>query len=152
MFVAPSTPNLADYTTWLYTQAGIPEEVLPADSVWIPITFDMAKHQINWELSYAAGNLFPLVFYNLAGDRLINFAQDIAGQEFFAGQRAKYRIHEPAVGVVSSGGDGGTSMGLVNPEQLKQMTWTELQMLKTPFGRYYMGYAMASGPTLFGMS
>jgi hypothetical protein len=85
----------------------------------------------------------------LATDNLINFAQDQAGQCYFVDLRASFKINSFVPGVITESHDESTGQSLLNPEFMKNMTMSNLQMLKTPYGRNYMGLAQSYG-TLWG--
>lgn len=74
--VYPPPPNQTDYTAFLRTQAGIPVSALPDNSPYIPDTLQIALDVVNRDLATAVPNLNVLAVYNLATDRLINFAPD----------------------------------------------------------------------------
>ena len=56
------------------------------------------------------------------------------------------KLDKPSVGVVAASSDESTSTNLLNPEQMKYFTLRDLQMLKTPYGREYLGIAQSVGP------
>ena len=107
---------------------------------------------VNQALNQANPGLYVLAVYNLATDRLMNFAPDQANQTYFSNLRDQYHLLDSKVGVVASGSDQGTSGAILNPEQLRRLTLENLQMLKTPFGRHYLGMAQAYGPNIIAMS
>jgi len=219
MLTNPTTPNLADYTTFLYGAVGIPTKELPTasgtatggstttlvdtskswtinqwagyfvsdstqgetpgvisntantlnffavvanpviagdaylivpDSVYT--SFVVAMETVNETLNCASPTLYTLAVYNLAADRLINFANDQPNQTYFEDLRETLKISSISVGVVSGSSDQSTSATLLNPQAMKAFTLQDLQTLKTPYGRYYMGLAQAYGPTLWGLT
>lgn len=95
--------------------------------------------------------MYGLAVYNLAADRLLNFAQDQAGQTYFRDIRTKFKLLDPVAGVVQSASDQGTSGAYLNIETMKNFTLMDLQTLRTPFGRRYMEIAMSFGPDIFGL-
>lgn len=159
----PNQPNVTDYTTFLQETVGIRSGVLPANSPAIPLTLSVAVATVNPALNVGQTcanetlglvlvNIYVLACYNLATDRLFNWAADVPGQTFFRDQRVKMRLLEPAVGVTTSASDEGTAGSLMNPDQLKRLTLQDLQTLKTPWGRTYLGMAQAYGPNLWGLT
>lgn len=143
--------SLIGYQSFLYSIAGIPSYQLPPQSGVIAITLAVAQEIVADILGSASGVMYAFAVYNLAADRLVNYAPDQESQTFFADMRKKYLINNPAVGVVSASSDQGSSTSLLNPEQMKNMTLMDLQTLKTPWGREYMGIAQSIG-TLWGLS
>ncbi len=115
-------------------------------------TFSVAMDITNDALSQAAGSQYSLAVYNLGADRLINYATDIAGQTFFTDLRKELKITTLSVGVASSANDQGTSVGILNPEAMRMFTMMDLQTLKTPYGRTYMGIAQQYGPSIWGVT
>ena len=111
----------------------------------------VALQIVNRMLQRASTLMYGLAVYNLATDRLLNFAQDQPGQTYFQDLRAKYKLLDLAVGVVQSASDQGTSGAYVNLETMKNFTLMDLATLKTPFGRRYMEIAMSFGPDIFGL-
>lgn len=151
MFQNPTCPNLIDYTSFLYEQVGIPEVNLPPTSDAIITTLAVAKEIVNTALTVAP-SIYVLAVYNLGADRLINYANDVENQTYFADLRAKLSITTITTGVMSSGADAGTSAGMLNPEQMQLLTFQDLQTLKTPYGRQYMAFAQMYGRTLWGVN
>lgn len=115
-------------------------------------TLNVALEIVNELINCASPTLYTYAVYNLASDRLINYAQDQNGQTFFADTRTALRIFSPALGVPTAASDQGTSVGLLNPEFMRLFTLRDLQTLKTPFGRAYMEIAMDYGSNLWGLS
>ena len=130
---------------------GITTTVLPSDSPVIPMSFNVAVALVNTQLRQANCELYTLAVYNLAGDRLLNFAQDQVGQTFFADQRQQFGLNNFTAGVISSTGDEGTNESMVTPEVMNNLSFLDLQTLKTPYGRTYLGLAQSVG-SLWGLS
>ena len=74
------------------------------------------------------------------------------GDCFFSDLRKKMNIDGFVSGVISSSGDEGTNQSMVVQEAAKQFTLKDLQNLKTPWGRTYLGLAQSFGPTTWGLS
>jgi hypothetical protein len=118
----------------------------------VPTSLAIALEIVNDVLARVSPSIYTLAVYNLAADRLINYAPDVPGQTFFADLRKLFRIMDVSVGVPSSANDQGTAVGILNPEQMKLLTLADLQTLKTFCGRNYMGIAQGVGRTVFGLS
>jgi hypothetical protein len=116
------------------------------------MTLELAKGIVNEAIAVASLSLYNFAVYNLAADRLFNYAPDIRGQTFFKDQRIKLNLATSRFGVVSGSGDQGSYTNLLNPEAMKRFTLRDLQMLKTPWGREYMGIAQMYGPTVWGLT
>jgi hypothetical protein len=160
----PTTPNLADYQTWLYTvvagQAGLTPRILPPASQVIPDTLQTAEAIVTDALQVAgpcgsqvtALTIYVQAVYNLATDRLYNWAGDVGGQTYFRDKRKEWGIFTISVGVAAQASDQGTAIGLLNPDQMQLLTLQDLQTLKTPWGRQYMAYAQMYGRNLWGLT
>lgn len=150
---------------------GITTQVLPDDSSYIQWSFAVARTIVNQALNLAASalpglpaiNIYALAVYNLAGDYLLNWAQDLpdapvykntaenVGLPFFSYMRYAYNLNGFVPGVIQSSGDNDTNQSLVVPESLKMLMLSDLQNLKTPYGRQYLAFAQRFG-TLWGLT
>ena len=153
MFANPTTPNQADYTLFLRNVVGIASSFLPDGAEIIITTLAIAQEIVNPQINCASARMYTLAVYNLAADRLINFAPDQPEQTYFDDLRGpeKLNISGFAPGVVASSSNETTASALLNPEQMKEFTLMDLQNLKTPYGREYISIAQSVG-TLWGMS
>lgn len=141
-------PNLLGYTVFLRS-IGVLSDYLPDDSPWIEDTFVTARDTMNPDLFLASVHIATNALYNLAADRLFNFATDQSGQVFFKEKRSEFGLTERGFlpGVIAGAGDSGTSASLLNQEFMQHLTIGDLQTLKTPYGRAYLSLAQAYGPT-----
>lgn len=144
-------------TGWTEPEAGLVVGTpLPTanttEAVAIQVSFDVALEVVNITLSQATSQLYVLAVYNLATDRLINYAVDLPGQDYFANLRSQWNLNAPVAGVATSGSDQSTSSSWLNPEQLKTLTLANLQQMRTPFGLSYLGFAQSYGQTLWGLT
>jgi hypothetical protein len=137
--------NLTDFAYFIYTEMGVPVAALPTDSVDIGIAFEVAKCTVDPFIRRVSPVYYNLAFYNFGGDWLINNVQDQECQTFFADLRKKWNINGFVAGVVSGTADLTTSTSLQVPDNLKDLSLFDLQMLKTPYGRYYMSIAQKFG-------
>lgn len=153
MFSDPTTPNQPDYLLFLRNGVGIASGVLPDVSDAITTSFSVALETVDDTfLNAATPTLYTLAVYNLAADRLINYALDQPGQTYFQDLRKQFRLNDVSVGVPSSANDQGTAVGILNPEFLKTLTMQDLETLRTPYGRQYMSFALKYGPSLWGVT
>ncbi len=95
---------------------------------------------------------YVMAVYNLGLHHLLAIGQDQANQTYFASKRQAYNLNSLVAGPVLASGDQATSETLVVPEFFKNLTLSELDLIKTPFGRAYLGYAQMYGPTIVGVS
>jgi len=130
---------------------GITTTDLPANSIFYTYAYDVAIQIVPYMLCAVGGTIYMLTVYNLAGDNLVNFAQDTPPSTFFSTLRATLNINDPALGVVASSGDQGTNTSYLNPDFMKGFTLSNLQNLKTPWGRIALGYMQRTG-TIWGLT
>lgn len=157
-FITPSTPNIADYTTFLQN-IGMNTTVLPANSPWIGYAFDQAVTLTNSYGQFgsaacyggvSAPNIsYTLAVYNCGAHIQIKITPDQTGQTFFTGLRSPppngYGLVQFVPGVVDTAGDQGTDAGLVVADFFKNITLMDLNFLLTPYGREYLAYAQQYG-------
>ena len=142
-----------------------------ATSIYVTYAYDYAIQWVTQQLQCVPGiqgawNMYAFAVYNLAADRLINFAEDQPndpivpntvspanpnGLQYWAWLRSKYDVLDFFPGVIQSTSDEGTSASYVVPEQFNTFSVADLQNLKTPFGRTYLGIAQSIG-TVWGLS
>jgi hypothetical protein len=144
-------PNAGDYLAFVRGVMGIPAVALPDDSQILVMSLGIALDVVNWTLARVAPNEYSLAVYNLAGDRLVNYApdqpevfypgappyqQDADGENilYFAYLRKKMDLAGFTPGVVTSTSDEVTSGSLLNPEFMKTLSMADMQTLKTPWG------------------
>jgi len=146
------SPSLGGFTNFVYGNMGITTAQLPTTSPAIPIAYSVALATVNVALSQTAlAPIYALAVYNLAGDRLINYAADQPGQNFFQQMRQSLDITGFTAGVVSATADVSTSESLTVPAYAQTLTLSQLQNLKTFWGREYLGIAQTFGP-MWGIS
>lgn len=177
-------PTLAGFLSFVRNTMGISTTILPDNSPVIGMAFAVALSIVNQSLQVVAipqfdvtgaqlnsGGLsiFALAVYNLGGDNLLNYAQDLPDAEiiagsgnpddpanpglpFFAWTRKQLNINGFVPGVIQSSTDNGTGNSLVVQEAAKNFTLANLQQLKTTYGRTYLGLAQSYGPSTWGIS
>lgn len=147
-------PSLAGFQWFLANVVKIPVTALdPSDPV-IGFVFAIACETVNRFIRCASPLTYNEAVYNLATDLLINYAQDTAQSQppdYWAGLRSSFKLGSFASGVVANASDEGTSAGLEVIEGAKLLTFDQLQNLKTPYGRRYLGIAQKFG-TAWGMT
>ena len=142
-------PSLVGFIEFIRNIVGINTTYLPDDSPSIEFSYDLAINICTDLLvkipQIPAQFLYTTAVYNLGTDFLLTYAQDQEGQKFFAQIQQKYQLHSFVPGVISFAGDEGTQSTMVVPEAFKHMTIANLQNLKTPYGRTYLGIAQDVG-------
>lgn len=73
-------------------------------------------------------------------------------EQFFANIRRYFKINSFVPGIVANTSDLTTSVGLDNPDFMKNLTLEQLQLIKTPYGRRYLEIAQKYGPTIWGVT
>lgn len=154
--------TLEAYQTFITNAMQIPTTALSPSSPQILMTLAIAEQVVNpalkvvsspplSTLGYTGPTIYELAVYNLAADYLINFGNDIPGQTYFSDTRKTFGINDFVPGVITSSSDETTSESLLNSEFMKNLTMSDLQRVKTPWGRQYLMFANDYG-TLWGIS
>jgi hypothetical protein len=141
----------AGYLAFIRQTMGINTTVLPDNSPDIDTSLALAQEIVNPVIDCVSPRIFDWATYNLAGDYLINIAQDQSGQTFFADLRKEWNINGFVGGVVQNTYDETTGESMAMPEFIKDLTFSDLQNLKTPYGRQYLAIAQKWG-TNWGLS
>lgn len=142
----------AAFVDFVRNSMGINTTVLPDSSTWIPLCYDIAVEIVNPVIQCISPLIYDQCVYNLGGDNLINFAQDVTGQTYFVDARVKFRINSFVAGVISESHDESTGENILVPDFFKKLTLANLQNLKTPWGRQYLAFAQSYGPDVWGLS
>jgi hypothetical protein len=165
-------PTLAGFLGFVRTIMGINAAKLPDNSPFLSMSLAVALAVVNPQLRVACVpqsdgaqvalnplipgtsvmTVYDMAVYYLAGDNLINFAQDQEGYCFFTDMRKELNILGFVSGIVQSSSDEGTSVSVVVQEAAKDFTLMNIQQLKTPWGRQYLALAQSYGPTTWGIS
>ena len=156
-------PTQAGFLTFIRNVMGVNSTVLPDNSPVIATAFQVAMEIVNLDLNSASAVMYTAAVYNLAGDNLLNYASDLPdaaivpgsgepGLAFFAWTRKQWDLNGFISGVISATYDQGTGNTMVVQEAAKNFTLSDLQNLKTPYGRQYLAIAQRAGPTIIGVS
>lgn len=157
-------PTLAGFSQFVYGVMMIPTAALPTNSPAITYAYNVAFMTVNPLLGQGVPcppgqqtwSIYALAVYNLAGDRLINFAPDQPNSTYFATLRGPapdgFGINSFVAGNVEAAADEATSDTLVVPDFFKTLTLGDLQNLRTPYGRLYLSLAQDWGPAVWGLS
>ena len=152
-------PSLGGFITFVQNVMGIPASsgFDPTSAPQVTWAYDYAIQFVNPHLQNVPGvigawDMYSFAVYNLAADFLINIAPDPNPSVIYQNDlpywtwlRKMYGVLNFVPGVVSSSSDEGTSTSFDVPEQLKNLTLSNLQNLKTPYGRQYLGIAGSWG-------
>jgi hypothetical protein len=150
-------PTLAGFIDFIRGVMGIDPLLLPDNSPAIEWAYANSLMIVNPTLGLVGvkspieTTLYIEAVYNLGGDNIINYAPDQPGRTYFAELRRSMNITSFAAGVVQSASDSGTSDSLAVPEALKNLTISQLQNMKTPWGRRYLAIAQTYG-TMWGVA
>lgn len=150
-------PTLAGFVAFIANVMQITSAQLSPTDPAIALSYNLALLTVNRQLAAAPNcdptqpTIYAWAVYNLAGDQLINYASDVPPSTFFASMRASLNINAFVSGVLTSQSDATTSSSVAVPQSLNQLTLSDLQNLKTPWGRTYLSIAQKVG-TLWGIS
>ena len=164
-------PTLAGFIAWAASVMGITSTILPADSIYFQIAFEVAMMVVNQDLaniSYtpagsntATLSIYTLAVYNCAGSNLLNYAQDAPlalpyepysnTLPYFAYMRQQFGINAFIPGVIQASTDERTNAVYLVQEAAANFTLADIQYLKDPYGRQYLAFAQKAG-TLWGIS
>jgi hypothetical protein len=150
-------PTLAGFVAFIANVMGITSAQLSPTDPAIALSYNLAINTVNCQLQVVPNHdptqptIYAWAVYNLAGDQLINYASDISPSTFFETMRSNWKINSFVSGVLSSQSDGTTSSSTEVPESLKELSLSDLQNLKTPYGRVYLSIAQKAG-TMWGIS
>jgi hypothetical protein len=148
--VLEAPPTLEGYLRWIREIMAVPVIVLPDNSPYIELSYDIAFQVVNRYIWCANPGIFTQAVYNLGGDYLVNIAQDNPNLDppndtYWTDLRNSLGLNTFVPGVVNSAADQGTSAGVQLLSSMENLTITDLQNLKTPWGRIYMGIAQSVG-------
>lgn len=141
----------AGFLSFIRDIMGIPTIALSDASPAIPAAYVFSIETVNLLIECVSQPLYDLAIYNLGGDYLLNWAPDQSGQTYFADIRKLWNLTGFVAGVVSSSADEGTSQALLVPDAFKGLQFSDLQELKSPYGRAYLAIAQKFGP-LWGLT
>jgi hypothetical protein len=137
-------PTLDGFILFVRNVMQIPSAILPDNNPVISASYEYSKATVN-NLLVIAELAYTQAIYNLAGDILINYGEDVTPSTVFADIRTAYKINSFVPGMVSSTSDNGTSTSLITPDFFQNLTLSDLQLMKTPYGRAYLAIAQKAG-------
>jgi hypothetical protein len=129
--------------------------VMPGDAVAVaevsPVAYDANPSKPFVANSVDPGvNLVSVAIQPNPGPAIV-LAGAAMSSTYFYRARSTYGINRFAPGVVTSTGDQGTNVGLLNPKFMQNLTLADLQYMKTPWGRAYLSISQKFG-SLWGLS
>jgi hypothetical protein len=98
---------------------------------------------------------YTLATYNCAGHLLVQTTPDQPGRATepgsFTEMRKRFGLLQMSAGLPTTASDQSTSVGLAVPDALRQLTLSDLQFMKTPWGREYIQWNQSFGD-VFGLT
>ncbi|WP_430229692.1 hypothetical protein [Paraburkholderia tropica] len=146
-----TTPNATDLYTFLTTVAGVPTAALPSASAYLTWALSYAEEKTLLVLYAIGQDYYCFAVYCLATSFLLNWCPDQPGQTFFTTARKDMNLNGFVGGTIQSSADQATSESLLAPEFLKGLTLDQLQALKDPYGRAWLGAQQSLG-NIWGLS
>lgn len=160
--LATPQPTLAGFQAWVTNVAGVPSAAIDTtNAIYETYAYNTAVAIVNPAFQSMPGPIYLEMVYNLAMDRLVNWCPDVTpptpyvpgpgqpanpdGLGFFAYLRVQFKVNAFIAGVIQAAGDEGTNETLLVPDQFKNITVSQLQNLKTSWGKVYLGYAQDYG-------
>lgn len=145
-------PTLAGFLAWVYATMGVPTSVINITTPALTYAFNFSVAIVNIDFQAipvgpppSTDTLYEFMVYLLGGSNLINWAQDTAPSTYWTDLRAALKINSFIPGWVSSSADQGTSEAMTVPEFFKNLTLSDLQLMKDPYGRQYLAFAQKYG-------
>ncbi|MDF7674747.1 hypothetical protein PT277_05345 [Acetobacteraceae bacterium ESL0709] len=140
------SPTLMGFIAFVRSDMKISDDILPDDAQCLSDSYELASAQVLRSLRSLQPVFYRLAVYNLAAAYLIELAPDSENSHFFADFRRKYGLNALIPGIISSSSDNGTSQNWVIPDFVRTMTPRDLQLMKTVWGRFYLGLLRDIGP------
>jgi hypothetical protein len=145
----PNAPSLADYTLFVYDVAGVSPAYLPSSSPFLQYALNRALNIVLNIPSGLSGLEYTLAVYNCAFHIQLKITPDQVvngvAYTYFLAKRQEFQLLQPVVGLVASSSDEGTSVTNAVPDALAQLTVTDLDFMKTHWGRDYLSFAQDFG-------
>jgi hypothetical protein len=143
--------SLTGFQYFLVNIAGFSTTVLPSDSPVVTFAYNWACSMVPCQFRLAGCEIYDNAVYCCATSFIINWAPDQPNLTFFADLRKEYGIFGMKTGILNSTSDETTSAGYVVPDWAKNATLADLQTMKDPFGRQFLGLLQSMG-SLWGLS
>lgn len=144
-------PTLAGFITFCRNIVGIPVVDMPDEDPGFQNALDYAALWIPIYLNTISPGLFTLATYNWAASLIIQYQPDEAGQVFFSQARQAFQINNFVPGVITTASNEATSQSMTIGKGLQNMTLTDLQRVKDPYGRAALAILQDLG-TVWGLT
>lgn len=156
MWANPNAPNLPDYVLWIRNVVGIAPGWLPDGSPFFGYALDRALRLVLIPGAALSGAEYTLAVYNCATHVQLKITPDQVvngvSYTYFAAKQAEFKLFALPAGLVTSSSDQGTSESNAVPDALQQLTLTDLDFIRTPWGREFLAYQQDYGPFVWGLS
>ena len=106
---------------------------------------DYTKLWIPSYLNQISPQLYTLCTYNWAASYLIQYQQDPTGQVYFTNARQSFGVNNFVPGVIQSVSNEATSQSMAIGKGLQNMSLTDMQRVKDPYGRAALAILMDLG-------
>lgn len=138
-------PTLAGFQAFVTDYMQIPATALPSGSPVISYAFHIACSLVLKQIQAINPFLYEIAVYNLAASILIQYAPDQPGQTYFADYRKAHGIGVFTPGIIQSSSDSGTAQSWMIPDWMKNLSLSDLDNLKNPYGLAYLKIAQEYG-------
>lgn len=146
-----TTPTLAGFITFCRNIVGISQAIMPDDDDGFEQALEYSKLWIPLNLTVYSPALYTNAVYNWGASYLIQYQQDQTGQVFFTNARSAFGISNFMAGVINSAHNEATSQSMTVGKGLSDMSLTDLQRVKDPYGRAALAI-LQDLSTLWGLS
>jgi hypothetical protein len=146
-----NTPTLAGFITFCRNVVGITTDAMPDANTNFQYALDYSKLWIPVYLNSMSPPIYTLAVYNWGASYLIQFQQDQPGQIYFQNLRSSFGVSNLVPGVISNAHNEATSQGMTVGKGLSNLTLTDLQRIKDPYGRAALAILQDLG-TLWGLA
>jgi len=145
-----TVPTEDGYINWIRQIMGVDSSIIADTSPYINWSYEISYEIVNVLLDYASPILYTQAVYNLAGDYLVNLAQDDPtlsppNNTYWKDLRQTFGSNSFIPGLINAANDEDTSAASMIPLNLQNITLADLQNLKTPWGRTYLSIAQSVG-------
>jgi len=153
--IPPGGPTYEGFVAWVTAVMGVPTGNMPDDST-LQVAYNEALNLAYLGLASIPSvsstmSIYAMAVYNLGGHILVEIAQDAQNQNFWSNLRNQFQINSMLPGFITQAHDQGTGEGMYIIKQLEGMTLFGLQLMKTPWGRWYLMIAGQWG-TIWGLT
>lgn len=146
----PGDPTFAGFQWFVSNSMNVPPANMP-DPEWMQYCYDMAMNLAYWGLQGVPSqptspSIYAMAVYNLGAHFLVEYTMDdptvSPPSTYWADLRKSLGIGSFSPGLLTSASDQGTSEGMqIPPSILNGITFGNLEMMKTPWGRAYLSIA-----------